>query len=285
MSLSIGIMPPGLDHASLAFVRDAERVGATSVWAPETWVYDAFTPLGYLAAATETMRLATGIAQLGARTPAVLAMSALALQKMSDGRFILGLGASGPQVIEAGTSACRPVTRTWKQSKSSEDQFWRTAHLRGHYATPPPDSEGRALFPAGPVDIRSTSRRSATSRLTGEMADGGSARVSSRAADTFLDFIREGATAAGRTLDDIELTVAASLEFTDDLEEAGRRHAEAMRLRSVPWDQARRTSTIRLSLVKVMPRTCPKSRGYGSRATARRPAPEFLPPSDSTPIS
>ena len=57
MSLSIGITPPGLDPASLAFVRDAERVGATSVWVPETWVYDAFTPLGYLAAATETMRL------------------------------------------------------------------------------------------------------------------------------------------------------------------------------------------------------------------------------------
>lgn len=88
MSLSIGITPPGLDPASLAFVRDAERVGATSVWVPETWIYDAFTPLGYLAATTETICLATGIAQLGARTPAVLAMSALALQDMSDGRFI-----------------------------------------------------------------------------------------------------------------------------------------------------------------------------------------------------
>ena len=112
MSLSIGITPPGLDQASLAFVREAERVGVTSVWVPETWVYDAFTPLGYLAATTETMRLATGIAQLGARTPAILAMSALALQKMSDGRFILGLGASGPQVMEGwhGIRFARPVT-------------------------------------------------------------------------------------------------------------------------------------------------------------------------------
>src|SRR4030095_4131520 len=98
------------------------------------------------------------------------------------------------------------------------------------YTLPLPDSEGRALrSPAGPVDvpIYIASLGPANLRLTGEVADGwiGTAFLP-EAADTFLDFIREGATAAGRTLDDIELTVAASLEFTDDLEEAGRRHAE-----------------------------------------------------------
>lgn len=234
MSLSIGITPPGLDQASLAFVREAERVGVTSVWVPETWVYDAFTPLGYLAATTETMRLATGIAQLGARTPAVLAMSALALQKMSDGRFILGLGASGPQVMEGwhGVRFARPVTRTREtiaiiRTISAGERLTYDGTV---YTLPLPDSEGRALrSPAGPVDvpIYIASLGPANLRLTGEVADGwiGTAFLP-EAADTFLDFIREGATAAGRTLDDIELTVAANLEFTDDLEQAGHRHAE-----------------------------------------------------------
>ncbi|PON15858.1 F420-dependent methylene-tetrahydromethanopterin reductase [Candidatus Entotheonella serta] len=234
MSLSIGITPPGLDPASLAFVREAERVGVTSVWAPETWVYDAFTPLGYLAAATETIRLATGIAQLGARTPAILAMSALALQKMSDGRFILGLGASGPQVIEGwhGVRFARPVTRTRETIEiiRTISAGERLTYDGTVYTLPLPDSEGRALrSPAGPVDvpIYIASLGPANLRLTGEIADGwiGTAFLP-ETADAFLDFIREGATAAGRTLDDIELTVAASLEFTDDLEESGRRHAE-----------------------------------------------------------
>lgn len=81
-------------------VADAEALGAHSVWAPEAWGYDALTPLAFLAARTSTIRLGSGIAQLGARTPAMLAMSALSLQALSGGRFLLGLGVSGPQIME-----------------------------------------------------------------------------------------------------------------------------------------------------------------------------------------
>ena len=83
-----------------AFVRDAERLGVTSVWVPETWGQDALTPLAYLAGQTTSIRLGSSIAQLGARSPATLAMSAMSLQLLSGGRFRLGLGVSGPQVME-----------------------------------------------------------------------------------------------------------------------------------------------------------------------------------------
>src|SRR5215472_7006285 len=84
----------------VAFVTEAERLGVASVWVPEYWGQDALTPLAYLAAATSRIVLATGIAQIGSRTPAMLAMSALSMQALSGGRFVLGLGTSGPQVME-----------------------------------------------------------------------------------------------------------------------------------------------------------------------------------------
>src|SRR5262245_46919366 len=96
------------------FARDAERLGVESLWSPEAWAFDAFTPLAYVAAQTETVRLGTAIAQLGARTPAMLAMTALSMQVLSHDRFVLGLGTSGPQVMEGwhGVSFDNPIQRT-----------------------------------------------------------------------------------------------------------------------------------------------------------------------------
>ncbi|NNE96706.1 MAG: LLM class flavin-dependent oxidoreductase, partial [Acidimicrobiales bacterium] len=104
-------MPPGLNDEAFDFVRDAEHLGVDSVWVPEAWMYDALTPLAYLAAITDRIRLGSGVVQLGARSPAMLAMSALALQEMSGGRFVLGIGTSGPQVMEGwhGVRFDRPV--------------------------------------------------------------------------------------------------------------------------------------------------------------------------------
>ena len=100
--------------AGVELVRQAERLGVDSVWVPEFWAADALTPLAYLAAQTSTIRLGTGIVQLGARTPAMLAMSAQSLQALSGGRFVLGIGTSGPQVMEGwhGVRFDRPVRRT-----------------------------------------------------------------------------------------------------------------------------------------------------------------------------
>ncbi|NND76288.1 MAG: LLM class flavin-dependent oxidoreductase [Ilumatobacter sp.] len=233
MTLRIGITPPGADRAALEFVRDAERLGIDSVWVPEAWMYDALTPLGYLAAITDRIRLATGVVQLGARSPAMLAMSALALQKMSDGRFVLGIGTSGPQVMEGwhGVRFDRPVTRTRETIEiirriTAGD---RLTYDGDAYTLPLPDGEGRPLrSPVGGVDIPIyvASMGPANLRLTGASADGwiGTAFMP-ETADVFLDPIREGAEAAGRTLDDIDLTVAAGLEFADDADAAARRHA------------------------------------------------------------
>ena len=114
MTLSIGLSVNPQDPQWLELAREAERVGVDSIWVPEFWAYDAFTPLAAIAARTERIRLATGIAQLGARTPAMLAMSAMSLQNTSGGRFVLGIGTSGPQVMEGwhGVRFSRPVRRT-----------------------------------------------------------------------------------------------------------------------------------------------------------------------------
>ncbi len=78
----------------------AEALGYDSIWTAEAWGRDAFMPLAYLAACTSRIRLGTAIAQMPARTPGATAMTALTLQELSGGRLILGLGTSGPQVVE-----------------------------------------------------------------------------------------------------------------------------------------------------------------------------------------
>lgn len=233
--MRIGISPPGLDRASLDFVVEAERLGVDSVWVPEAWVYDALTPLGYLAAKTERIRLASAVVQLGARSPAMVAMSALALHTMSDGRFLLGIGTSGPQVMEGwhGVRFDRPVTRTSetidiiRRIVAGE----RLTYDGAVHTLPLADSQGRALrSPVGgpdidiPIHVAALGPRNL--RLTGAKADGwiGTAFMP-ESAEVFLDPIAEGAAETGRDPTDIELSVAAALEFTDDVESAGRRHA------------------------------------------------------------
>ncbi|MFJ5528703.1 LLM class F420-dependent oxidoreductase [Streptomyces sp. NPDC093261] len=89
---------PAADHLTLA--REAERLGYDSVWTAESWGSDAFTPLTWIAARTSTIGLGTAVAQMAARSPTATAMHALTLDHLSGGRMILGLGLSGPQVVE-----------------------------------------------------------------------------------------------------------------------------------------------------------------------------------------
>jgi F420-dependent oxidoreductase-like protein len=102
--------PPGVPDA----VAEAERLGFESLWTAEAYGSDALTPLAWWGAATTRMRLGTNIMQLSARTPAATAMAAITLDHLSGGRFILGLGASGPQVVEGwyGQPYSRPLQRT-----------------------------------------------------------------------------------------------------------------------------------------------------------------------------
>ncbi|WP_435280381.1 LLM class F420-dependent oxidoreductase [Streptomyces koelreuteriae] len=89
---------PSPDHIPLA--REAERLGYDSVWTAESWGSDAFTPLAWIAAHTSTIKLGTAVAQMAARPPTTTAMQALTLDHLSGGRMMLGLGLSGPQVVE-----------------------------------------------------------------------------------------------------------------------------------------------------------------------------------------
>lgn len=92
----------------------AEELGYDSIWTAEAWGADAFTPLAYIAASTSRIRLGTAIAQVYARTPGATAMTALTLQQLSEGRLLLGLGVSGPQVVEGwhGVPFNRPLAAT-----------------------------------------------------------------------------------------------------------------------------------------------------------------------------
>lgn len=218
----------------VSFVTDAERLGADAVWMPEFWGGDAFTPLAYLAAVTSTIRLATGIVQLGARTPAMLAMTASSMHALSDGRFVLGVGTSGPQVMEGwhGVRFDRPVRRTRETieivRQISAGQ--RLTYEGEVYTLPLPGGEGRAIrsrMPPATIPIYVAALGPSNLRLTGELADGWIGNsFFPETADVFFDPMREGAAAAGREFAELDLTVAVGVEFTDDVEEAGRRHAE-----------------------------------------------------------
>lgn len=95
------------------FVTEAEKLGLDICWVAEAWGSEAPSPLGYLAARTDRLLLGSGIIQLGTRTPMAIARAAITLSQISQGRFVLGLGPSGPQVIEGlhGVPFTRPLSR------------------------------------------------------------------------------------------------------------------------------------------------------------------------------
>jgi F420-dependent oxidoreductase-like protein len=100
LGLALGYWGRGPDPGHLELAREAERLGYDSVWTAEAWGSDAFTPLTWIAAHTRRIRLGTAVAQMAARTPTATAMHALTLDHLSGGRMMLGLGLSGPQVVE-----------------------------------------------------------------------------------------------------------------------------------------------------------------------------------------
>jgi len=114
LGLQLGYWGAQPNPFAVSLAQEAERLGFDSVWTAEAWGSDAFTPLAWIGAHTETIRLCTGIVQISARTPASCAMSALTLDHLSNGRFTLGLGVSGPQVVEGwyGQPFGKPLART-----------------------------------------------------------------------------------------------------------------------------------------------------------------------------
>lgn len=226
ISLPIGHRAAKDWEALVTYTLEAERLGATFVWSAEAWNQDAFTPLAYLAARTSRIRLGTGIVQAGTRTPAVLAMTALTLAQISGDRFVLGLGTSGPQVIEGwhGLRFDRPVTRM-RETVEIVRMVTRGERLvyKGRiYELPLPGGEGKALRTGVdprfvPIYLATLSPKSL--QMTGELADGwlGTSFMPEHA-EVFLSDIAAGAMRAGRTLADLDLQVSAVVHFTDDVE-------------------------------------------------------------------
>jgi F420-dependent oxidoreductase-like protein len=149
MRIGLGINYAGGFKEVAAEVADLERAGLDIVFVPEAYSFDAVSGLGYLAACTDRVELASGILQLYTRTPTLTAMTAAGLDYVSDGRFTLGLGASGPQVIEGfhGVPYDAPIART-REVVDICRQVWRreTLEHRGkHYTIPLPADQGTGL--------------------------------------------------------------------------------------------------------------------------------------------
>ena len=235
--------------ATTAYVREAERLGVDSVWSAEAWGHDGVTPLAYLAGKTETIRLGSGILQAGTRTPALLAMTAMGMHSVSGGRFVLGLGTSGPQVIEGwhgipfrgAVSRMRETIEIVRKATRGE----RLVYAGRHYTLPLPGGEGKALrasAPAiAPLPIYIAALGPNSLRLTGELADGwvGTSFLP-ETADLLLGPLWEGAAAAGRAAGAIDIMAGGAVEFTDDVEEAATRHARGLAFTLGAMGSARR---------------------------------------------
>jgi F420-dependent oxidoreductase-like protein len=149
MRIGLGINYAGGFKEVAGEVADLERAGLDIVFVPEAYSFDAVSALGYLAASTDRVELASGILQLYTRTPTLTAMTAAGLDYVSDGRYTLGLGASGPQVIEGfhGVRYDAPIARTREVIEICR-QVWRREKLQyhgEHYQIPLPADQGTGL--------------------------------------------------------------------------------------------------------------------------------------------
>jgi F420-dependent oxidoreductase-like protein len=209
------------------YVVEAERLGVDDVWSAEAWGHDAVTPLAFLTARTTRLRLGTGIMQAGTRTPALVAMTAMSLSAMSNNRFVLGLGVSGPQVIEGwhGIRFDRPVQRMREiiEIVRMVARGERLAYRGKIYELPLPGGEGKAIRsgapPVPPIPIYLATLSPKSLEFTGEVADGwlGTSFMPEHAR-VFFDPLAAGAARAGRTLADLDLQAGGVAAFGDDVE-------------------------------------------------------------------
>ena len=147
LGLGLGYWGAGPNPDTIGLVEEAERLGYDSVWTSEAYGSDALTPLAWYGSRTSKLKLGTSILQLSARTPAATAMAAITLDHLSGGRFILGLGVSGPQVVEGwyGQPFAKPLARTREYIAVMRQVFAREGPvtLEGqHYPLPYPGGTG-----------------------------------------------------------------------------------------------------------------------------------------------
>lgn len=223
-------------EAMLVFAQEAEKLGVDQAWSAEAWGMDAISPLAFLAARTERMQLGTGIMQVCARTAANTAMTALSMQTVTGGRFVLGLGNSGPQVVEGlhGEPFERPLIRMRETieiiRKASRGEKLVLAGDR--VVLPRPGGQGKALrlaHEATDVPIFLATLAPRALEMTGALADGWLGTCfTPDAPEAHLAHLRRGAEKAGRSLDDIRLCVDVAVGFSSDAEALVQRQKPAL---------------------------------------------------------
>jgi F420-dependent oxidoreductase-like protein len=238
LGLGIGYAPPGTNPTELiALAQEAERLGYDSAWAAEAWGTDAVTVLSWLAATTTRLNIGAAIMQMPARTPAATAMTAATLDLMSGGRFLLGLGTSGPQVVEGwhGQPWGRPLGRTREYVELVRRLLRReeVEHHGEHYDVPY-TGEGatglgkplrlmmRPLRAEIPIYLAAMGPKNVA--LAAEIADGwlGFLVSPDRFGDVLKPALAEGEQRAGRRPDDGFDAAAAGVPLVvdDDLDRA-----------------------------------------------------------------
>src|SRR4051812_8027307 len=216
LGLHVGYWGLGLTaEEQLKLVREAESAGFDSVWTAEAYGSDAATILAWLAAQTDKIKIGSSIFQMPGRSPAMTAMTAATLDNISDGRMILGIGTSGPQVAEGwhGQRFAKPLERTREYVAILRKALARErVEFEGNqYTLPLPDGPGKALkLMIAPVQERIPIYIAAigpkNTQLTGEIADGWIPFLfSPEHVDDVTPLLEEGAARSGRSLDGFEI--------------------------------------------------------------------------------
>jgi F420-dependent oxidoreductase-like protein len=214
-------------RTTLDFVLEAEKLGLDVCWVAEAWGSDAPSALGYLAARTDRIRLGSGIIQLGTRTPVAIAQAALTLADLSGGRFALGLGPSGPQVIEGlhGVPFAKPLTRMRETVEIIRQAFaGEKISFSGKAFEIPLPGEARPMrlsaTPNPDIPIYLATLSPKLLELTGEVADGwlGTSFVP-EGADAYFGPLDAGLAKSGRTRESIDVCQGAEVAFADNEDE------------------------------------------------------------------
>jgi F420-dependent oxidoreductase-like protein len=225
---------PATMSIPMDLIKQAESLGFSSVWTAEAWGSDAVSPAAWILAQTEKIHVGTAIMQMPARTPAATAMTAMTLYALSGGRFILGLGPSGPQVVEGwhGVAYGRPLTRTKEYISIIRKILERkepVVHEGYHYQMPykGPDATGlgkplKSILHGDPaLKIYTASISPAGMECSGEVADGVfPVWMNPERFDLFEESLGKGFAKAGggKGLDDFAICPFVTTILGDDLE-------------------------------------------------------------------
>jgi F420-dependent oxidoreductase-like protein len=235
LGLNTGYWAGGPPEGVTDSIAEAEKLGYDSIWTAEAYGSDGLTPLAWWGSETQKLKLGTAITQMSARQPAATAMAAMTMDHLSGGRFILGLGVSGPQVVEGwyGMPFAKPLARTREYIGILRDIWARKGPVTNdgeHYPLPLPGGTGlgkplkASIHPLRediPIYLGAEGPKNIA--LAAELCDGWLAMLfDPRNPGYFEDALNEGFARDGarRSRDDFEVAATVPLIITDDVDAA-----------------------------------------------------------------